>query len=99
MARRPKTPAQTFDCPHCGAAVRAGAAACRECGSDVATGWADDAELDLGSIPLGDDDFDYEAWLAAELGEGDGAAARRARRVRWMAGLVVLAMLLWLFLR
>lgn len=96
-ARRPAP--RSFDCPHCGARVRMGAAACRSCGSDLETGWSEDAELDLGSLPLGEEDFDYESWLAAELGGGPSPAARRARRTRILAGLVVLAFLIWLLAR
>lgn len=99
MARWRRPAPRTFDCPHCGEPVRAGAPACRGCGSDLATGWSADAELDLGSIPLGEEDFDYESWLASELGAGTGLAARRRRWTRVLAGLVVLALLLWLLAR
>lgn len=43
-----------FACPNCGAPVAAGAAACRECGSDANTGWKDDDEVDYASIDLPD---------------------------------------------
>lgn len=99
MAGRRRNPGRTFDCPHCGEPVRRGAAACRACGSDTATGWSQDAELDLGSIPLGDEDFDYESWLARELEGERGREARRRLRTRILAGLVLAAMLIWLLAR
>jgi len=40
-----------FTCPVCGAEVRAGAASCRECGSDDATGWSDATEYDDLDLP------------------------------------------------
>jgi hypothetical protein len=39
-------------CPHCGADVRQGARVCRECGSDAATGWLDEAEIDYQRVDL-----------------------------------------------
>jgi len=38
------------ECPHCGAALRPGAVACRECGSDFETGWSPD--VDTASVEL-----------------------------------------------
>ncbi len=96
MARKRKQSGRSFDCPHCGEAVRAGALACRACGSDLETGWAEDAQLDLGSLPESCDDFDYDAWLEREVGGATGATARRAWVPRLLALLVVLAMLIWL---
>lgn len=43
------------DCPHCGAEVAEGRLACRECGSDIETGWGDPHEIDYQSVDLGDD--------------------------------------------
>ena len=43
-----------LDCPHCGAEVAEGRLACRECGSDIETGWGDPAELDYQSVDLGE---------------------------------------------
>jgi hypothetical protein len=75
-----------FVCPHCGAEVRAGARACPECGSDEATGWAEDADKWAAGIPAGyggEDDFDYEEFVRREFG------GRRAHHVLglpwWMA--------------
>jgi hypothetical protein len=43
-----------FRCPNCGAGVKVGALACRECGSDANTGWQDDAEIDYAQVDLPD---------------------------------------------
>ena len=60
-----------FPCPHGGAAVPAGAAACPACGSDAETGWAEDADL-TGALGTGgwaeDDEFDYDAYVEREFG-------------------------------
>ena len=50
MSRRPHP---TFSCPNCGAQVRKGASACRECGSDASTGWAEDADSLGVDLPAG----------------------------------------------
>tara|TARA_R110002072_G_scaffold100429_2_gene221118 strand:+ start:55155 stop:55406 length:252 start_codon:yes stop_codon:yes gene_type:complete len=44
----------TFECPNCGAAVKAGAKVCRECGSDDATGWMSSEEIDYQSTDIPD---------------------------------------------
>ncbi|MBI3819912.1 MAG: hypothetical protein HY286_14540 [Planctomycetes bacterium] len=75
-------------CPHCGAAVRRGAASCRACGSDAATGWSDSDTLDSESteVPEFDDD-DYNDFLARE-GLG-GRPRKRAGMPRWFIVIVV----------
>ncbi|MFT4516027.1 MAG: putative nucleic acid-binding Zn ribbon protein [Planctomycetota bacterium] len=45
---------RTFECPNCGAAVKAGKKVCRECGSDDATGWMSSEEIDYQSIDIPD---------------------------------------------
>lgn len=52
MSRRPGR--SVFRCPNCGAAVKVGALACRECGSDANTGWQDSAEIDYAQVDLPD---------------------------------------------
>lgn len=47
MARR----RGSFTCPVCGERVPAGAAACRECGSDESTGWSEDTLYDGLDLP------------------------------------------------
>lgn len=96
MARaRPSIP-----CPHCGAPVRRGARACRECGSDARTGWSDEADLPGLELPTGygvEDDFDYESWLREQVG-GLGGRPWWRRPTLWRrlatATLVVLLVLL-----
>ena len=41
-------------CPHCDAPLKPNAVACRECGSDIETGWSSD--IDYHSIELPEDD-------------------------------------------
>jgi hypothetical protein len=52
MTRRPRR--EIFECPNCGADVPIGSKACRECGSDSATGWQTAEEIDYQSIELPD---------------------------------------------
>ena len=54
MTRPRKGPPETFECPHCGAAVVVGKRVCRECGSDASTGWQD--EEVIGDQSLGSPD-------------------------------------------
>ena len=43
-----------LDCPHCGAAFKAGRAACPECGSDDSTGWRPTDEIEYESLDIPD---------------------------------------------
>jgi hypothetical protein len=43
---------EVFECPHCGADVAVGSAACRECGSDAGTGWQSDEDVDYAAVDL-----------------------------------------------
>ena len=52
MRGRRKRPVETFECPQCGELVKVGALACRECGSDVETGWQSAEEIDYQSLDL-----------------------------------------------
>lgn len=54
-----------FDCPQCGAFVRAGRASCPECGSDERTGWQDAEEVDYQSLELPEPDQDQPHGSAA----------------------------------
>ncbi len=89
-----------FVCPHCGAEVRRGARACPECGSDDATGWAEDAEKWGAGIPTGyaeDDEFDYEEFVQREFHGGKKAALPRLLIIlALLAALVLAAMLIGL---
>ena len=95
--REPERPkAAPFDCPHCGAAVPHGAAACPECGSDSSTGWAEDADTAGAGIAGGygdDDDFDYDEFVEREFGgkAGQGGGLRSQERVFIVIVLVIVA--------
>jgi hypothetical protein len=52
MTRRSKPQREFFACPHCGADVPVGAAACKECGSDADAGWQSEEEVDYQSLDL-----------------------------------------------
>ncbi len=89
--RRRFVPPET--CPVCGAEVPANAPACPECGADERTGWADDARYD--GLDLPDQEFDYDAFVREELGEGRKADPRRRF---WMGvAVVVLLAFVWFF--
>lgn len=96
---------RSFECPHCGARVRAGALACAECGADAETGWAEGSDVAGVDVPTGyaeEEDFDYDAFLAREKLDGAGPFARRrlaaiGRRV--LVALLALAFLAWLIRR
>ncbi len=45
---------RSFECPNCGAEVKAGKKVCRECGSDDTTGWMSSEEIDYQSIDIPD---------------------------------------------
>lgn len=89
-------------CPNCGALVPAQARACPECGADEQTGWSDRAQAQRLGLP--DDEFDYDAYVREEFGEGRSAPLRRVkpRGVRWLWWLVavgLLVMFAWPYLR
>jgi zinc-ribbon domain len=81
-------------CPNCGAVVPARAKACPECGSDESTGWSDAAKLDQLGLPR--EEFDYEAYVAEEFGEG-----RPKRRpwqwLWWVTALGLIGLFLWYY--
>jgi hypothetical protein len=93
MARRRKP--ETFECPHCGADVRVGAAACRECGSDAETGWSESA-AGWQAGGYADEDFDYDEFVAQEFpseAERKPWAAAKKMAVALIVGLIILALL------
>ncbi len=45
-----------MECPHCGEIIPDHARACRYCGSDAETGWADIDEIDYASVDIPEDD-------------------------------------------
>lgn len=78
---RDDAPDETFTCPVCGHEVRAGAAACPECGADERTGWNLEEPAWLpdtaGYDTEAGDDFDYQAFLRREFGEGESGGRSR----------------------
>ena len=82
-------------CPVCGEDVPRGALACPECGADHRSGWREDAEHE--GVDLGDDDFDYEEFASREFSSSPKPAG--IAPVWWIAGLILLAALLAMFLR
>ena len=84
------------ECPHCGADLPPNAKACPECGSDEETGWSEAATLDRLDLP--GESFDYQDFIEREF-EGKAARSRRLHWLWWTAGVVLLAPLMWLWLR
>ncbi len=75
-------------CPHCGAVLAGGANFCRECGSSDTDGWSEE-------IDTGEDDFDYDDYIADEFSES-GLNRQTPAIWRWVAvGLIVLLALLY----
>jgi hypothetical protein len=86
-----------FLCPHCGADVRKGQAACPECGSCEETGWSDAATESFADGGDGeDDDFDYHEFLEREF--PDHAQPLTARQKLSRLGIVLICLLLILTL-
>ena len=52
-------------CPHCGAELAARATFCAACGSSDADGWSEEAEV-------GEEDFDYDAYVASNFSASKG---------------------------
>lgn len=86
----------TRECQHCGASLGPGALACRECGSDAATGWAEDAETSQFADPTTLESGEYESFLVRELNHAAPASGVWRRRL-WV-GAVLGALLAFLAL-
>ena len=80
-----------FQCPVCGEEVKAGAAACPECGACEKTGL--NAGYSGGSfhdgLELPDDDFDYEEFLKKEI-EGKHQKSKK----EWLIAVIALAVIM-----
>ena len=87
----------TFACPHCGAEFRAGAKACRNCGSDAETGWSAEAWQEVSGYAepdADDDDEEYREFLAREFPDETAASpGSLSWTMKLMIVLLVLAML------
>ncbi len=78
--------ASDFECPTCGAEVSPNATGCRSCGAEKIDGrWGDPATYDGLDLP-GDDDFDYDDFIAREFG---GAPKKKAKDIFWWAIAVI----------
>ena len=82
-------------CPACGEWVPRKAVACDCCGACDRSGWKSESNVYDG-LDLPDDDFDYDAFIAEEFGEGQ--AKRQMTNFWWWVALVLLAVILlgWL---
>jgi hypothetical protein len=93
---------ETFTCPHCGADVPVGSLVCRECGSDDETGWAEDAHVWQAGIPAGydgEDDFDYDAFVARELPQhATDSTGSALRKWAWAVAIALLCLALLRYL-
>ncbi len=92
----PATPAPST-CPVCGEeGISPNAKACPACGADDRSGWrvgaAGDDDLTALGLP-GDEDFDYEAFVAEEFGTGDATRRPRQGWLWWAVGIALLAAL------
>jgi hypothetical protein len=91
--KRGKPRRELFECPNCGADVPVGAKACRECGSDAATGWQSGEEIDYQGIEL------PEGYAVDPEHPGAVVQDKRPPWVPLVAIVLVAALLLWLILR
>jgi hypothetical protein len=81
-------------CPQCGAWVPPDARACPECGSDEQTGWHDRAQAQRLDLPPDPDEFDYDSFVAQEMGT---QPTRKLHPVWAITAVILLALLLrWL---
>lgn len=85
-------------CPVCGERVPPRALACPECGADERSGWKEDAlTYDGVDLPDEDQEFDYDDFVKREFG-GKSHPETHAKGLWWIAGVVLLAALLWMLL-
>ncbi len=104
MTRDHEPAEEYFSCPHCGAQVRCGASACRECGSDAETGWAEDADSGLADIPTAygrEEEFDYDQFVAREFPSHTNRTAQHSVRAwlfRAVLAVLLISFVLWALL-
>ncbi len=79
-----------MECPHCGARVPRGAAACPECGSDDETGWADGEEQAYAEVDI-PDAYDPDQWEKDAAARDASAGARTAVVVALVGSLLLAA--------
>lgn len=85
MPRKSGRPIPPEVCPVCGGEVPRTALACPECGADHNSGWREDA--DAAEIP--DDEFDYDAFVEREF--GNGVRPHGIHPVWWVTAILLLA--------
>jgi hypothetical protein len=83
-------------CPNCGAEVPPNAKACPECGADEQTGWSEEARSDGLNLP--GQHFDYDDFVKREFG-GEKVVPRGLHWFWWLVAILVIAMLLFLWVR
>jgi hypothetical protein len=79
---------RSFECPNCGAEVKAGKKVCRECGSDDTTGWMSSEEIGYQSIDIPEGYGDQE-----QLGPDEGRAWVTVVAIILVVGLILLFVL------
>jgi len=87
-------------CPQCGSEVRVGGAGCPKCARPPKRRerkpWEQDAAHDGLDLPDEPEDFDYQGFVEDEFGGGKRPRSFRDR-VYWIAGVLLLAALLFLW--
>ena len=85
-------------CPVCGAEVPPNAKACPGCGADEETGWSEEGRADELGLP--DEDFDYGEFVKREFGGGGKSPIPRGIHwFWWVIAVLLLAGIVWAFLR
>ena len=84
-------------CPVCGEWVYRGQVACEECGACAKSGWKADSAYDGLDLPGDDDDFDYDAFIAEEFGEGQPKPPIPV--FWWCVGIVLVIAMGWAMVR
>ncbi|MFM7555562.1 MAG: hypothetical protein ACKPAH_09745 [Verrucomicrobiota bacterium] len=81
------------DCPVCGEFVPRHAVACPGCGASRDSGWNEEAAVSGLDLPGdGDDDFDYDDFVAREFGQGRPKRPDRRRFWTIVGVVLILAM-------
>ena len=83
--------AETFPCPNCDEPVIVGARVCRSCGASDDCGWNDENEFGNSDGGYGEDDFDYDDFVANEFPDPTQVSTAETRKM-WIR-LVIHALL------
>lgn len=87
------------ECPFCGASLPANASRCRKCGASEEYGWNSvESNLDDLGADYGDDDFDYDDFVAREFPEHAEGSRSSGSGPSMTARLVILALLVSLIM-